>query len=962
MAIGGEVSAVQNPMIRYATEAGWTYVSRDNALRMRRGLGSGLFWDVFLRQLQRLNPGVVDSAQAEQVARTIEQIAPTKLGNREVWEYWLGLKSVYVDSERRERNIRFWDEENLASNTFHVTDEYRFHDGYRSAIRCDVVFLVNGVPLLIVETKSAKTEDGIGQALNQVERYHEDQPRLMALAQVYTLTNLSQYYYAPTWSLQRKSLMNWRDEQAGDYETLIKLFVHPHRLVRIVTKFTHFLQKDGELIKMILRPHQMRATERIVERAQDRTRRRALIWHTQGSGKTLTMLTVARELLQDARFQNPTILVLIDRNELESQMGGVLESAGVQNVTQVLSKAHLRDLLAADTRGILLSMIHKFDDMPANLMVRENVFVLVDEAHRTTGGDLGNYLMGALPNATYIGFTGTPIDKTAHGKGTFKVFGTDDRKGYLDKYSIAESIDDGTTVPLNYEIAGNDLLVDRATLDREFLALADAEGLSDPGELDRILRRAVTLTNELKNPERIRKVAGFVARHFLDTVDPMGYKAFLVAVDREACLLYKEALDAHLPEEWSAVVMTKAHNDRGRLAEYKLSEEDEERLRKDFRKADIHPKILIVTEKLLTGYDAPILYAMYLDKPMRDHVLLQTIARVNRPYEDSAGRRKTAGLIVDFVGIFDRLERALAFDSKDVEGTVVGIAVLERNFAGQMSNFRSEYLPIGQHLRGDKQAEAILEYFRDEPRRAEFYRFFRDVEATYEILSPSPFLRPYLEDYQALADMYRIVREAYNRGFQVERSLLRKTAALVQQHTHTESVDAPERTYRITGTTLRALLEDEQPETVKIFNLVKAVYNLVQAQGTTEPYLIPIGERAEQIAHQFADRLLTAQEAMAQLTELVSEQEQAAAERATSDVSPEAFAVAWLWVRQYGVPNLEGVSDAIQRELADAPHWRTDATQRRSLRQALYVVLMDAGADEDIQARVDAAFRLLGVG
>ncbi len=313
-------------------------------------------------------------------------------------------------------------------------------------------------------------------------------------------------------------------------------------------------------------------------------------------------------------------------------------------------------------------MIHKFEGVAEKITERTNVYVLVDEAHRTTGGDLGNYLMGALPNATYIGFTGTPIDRTAHGKGTFKVFGADDDKGYLDKYSIRQSVEDGTTVPLHYSLAPNDLRVDRETLEKEFLALAELEGVSDIDELNTALERTVTLKNMLKNKERVDKVARFVAEHFRTTVEPMGYKAFLVAVDREACVFYKKALDRYLPTEVSEVIISSGgKQDSDELRAAWRTEEEERRIRKAFRKPEGDPKILIVTEKLLTGFDAPILYCMYLDKPMRDHVLLQAIARVNRPYEDNVGRRKPSGFVLDFVGIFEKLEKALAFDAHDVE-------------------------------------------------------------------------------------------------------------------------------------------------------------------------------------------------------------------------------------------------------------------------------------------------------
>lgn len=259
--------------------------------------------------------------------------------------------------------------------------------------------------------------------------------------------------------------------------------------------------------KVVLRPHQMGAVARCVERERDPARMRGLVWHTQGSGKTYTMIVKAKRLIEDPALANPTVLMLVDRNELEAQLFGNLEAVGFGHVEVAETKEHLRRLLRQDHRGLIVSTIQKFEGMPANICTRPNVFVLVDEAHRTTGGELGNYLMGALPNATFPGFTGTPIDQTAKGKGTFKVFGLQDEKSYLDKYSIRESIEDGTTVPLHYALAPNELRVDRETLEREFLSLAEAQGVSDIEDLNKILEQAVTLRNMLKNRDRVEKVA-----------------------------------------------------------------------------------------------------------------------------------------------------------------------------------------------------------------------------------------------------------------------------------------------------------------------------------------------------------------------------------------------------------------------------------------------------------------------
>jgi type I restriction enzyme, R subunit len=710
-------------------------------------------------------------------------------------------------------------------------------------------------------------------------------------------------------------------------------------VLRVLTDFILFTRQDDELRKVVLRPHQMRAVDKVVERAADPDQHRGLVWHTQGSGKTFTMITVAEKLIRTSLFENPTVLMLVDRNELEAQLFSNLEAVGFGHVEVADSKRHLRELLESDHRGLLVSTIHKFEDMPANLVTRENVFVLIDEAHRTTTGDLGNFLMGALPNATYLGFTGTPIDKTAYGKGTFKVFGGDDPKGYLDKYSIRQSIDDGATVPLHYTLAPNELRVEKEILETQFLALAESEGVADVEELDRVLKRAVTLRNMLKNPDRVRKVAAHVARHYTETIERMGYKAFLVAVDREACALYKGELDKHLPPEWSTVVYSPFYNDPPELARWHLSDDQEQAVRKAFRKPDELPKILIVTEKLLTGFDAPILYGMYLDKPMRDHVLLQAIARVNRPYEDEEGRRKQNGLIVDYVGVFENLEKALAFDSEDVAGIVEDLEVLRIRFEQLIGQARAELLQVGEGLSGDKKVEAVIEAFREPEVRDDFYGFFREVEELYEILSPDPFLRPFVEDFGRLSEIYRLLRATFEPHLPVGKSFLRKTAELVQEMTHTGSILDPKDVYVLDEGFLDMLTDSNKPDTVKVFNLVKVLEQRAREMGAQQPYLIPIGERAEQIAEAFQRRLIDVQRALDELTALLDEARAAEKDRQESGMSMEGFSVAWLLNRE----DVEGALDIgkkMETTFADYPHWRASHSQQAEVRKALYRELL----------------------
>jgi type I restriction enzyme R subunit len=933
-----ERSAVQFPMIKYAEQIGWQYLKPEEALQLRGG-ETGLYLNEVLEaQLMRLNPGIVDAGRAADIVRQLNLLKPTIEGNRDALSWTRGEGSVFVPDERRERNVCLIDFENTGNNVFHVTDEW----SYQSTVfrnRADVVFLINGIPVALAETKKAGLHDGLAIGVDQVRRYHRETPEMLTAPQVFEVTQLLDFFYGPTWSTNRKNIFNWRDVSSGDYEQKVKNFFERRRFLRLLRDYIIFLAKDDELTKVILRQHQVRAVEKVVERIQEGDKRHGLIWHTQGSGKTLTMITIASRLLETPQSEKPTIIMLVDRNELESQLFKNITSYGIGGFKVAESKRDLRDLLASDYRGLILSMIHKFDDIPADINPRKSIIVLVDEAHRTTGGDLGNYLMGAIPNATYIGFTGTPIDQLSRGKGTFKVFGIDDPQGYLDKYSIAESIEDGTTVSLNYTLAPSDLRVDRETLEREFLSLAEAEGVSDVEELNSILDRAVELKEIMKAPQRVDKIAAFVAQHFRENVNPMGFKAFLVAVDREACALYKHALDRYLPPDWSEVVYSPAHNDSAELKKYYLNPDEEKKVRKDFTKKNHLPKILIVTEKLLTGFDAPILYCMYLDKPMRDHVLLQAIARVNRPYEDEDGLVKPFGFVLDFVGIFERLERALAFDSDIVASVIQNLDTLKRLFVTKyMQEDAPKYLPFTKGW-DDKAKERAEQYFEDKKRREEFFTFFRQLQNLYEVLSPDAFLRPYMDDYLALAELYAFIREAFSDRVYLDKELTAKTKGLLHQYTTTNKLELPGAIHELGAKELALLKQSDASEISKILNLRKILVATVEQNVRSQPFLLSIGERAEELAQQYEDRHLTTQQVLAEFEKLAQEYVEADAERERLGLDANTFAI---------YTELKPVVSTITAEQAKEmnsvftryPDYQWNEQQKNRVRAELYKILL----------------------
>jgi type I restriction enzyme, R subunit len=636
-----------------------------------------------------------------------------------------------------------------------------------------------------------------------------------------------------------------------------------------------------------------------------------------------------------------------------------LAAVGLGNVAHAHRIAELNRLLRSDYRGIIVTTIQKFRDMPANINARSNIYVLIDEAHRTTGGDLGNYLMAGLPNATFIGFTGTPVDKTIYGKGTFKTFGGEDDKGYLHKYSISESIDDGTTLPLYNDLAPNEMLVPHEVMEREFLALAETEGIADIEELNKILERAVNLKNFLKGRERITKVARHVGAHYVDNVQPLGYKAFLVAVDREACALYKEAFDAFLDPEFSAVVYTGNNNDPPQMKKWHLDEKKEKQIRKNFTKFGEDPKILIVTEKLLTGFDAPILYAMYLDKPMRDHTLLQAIARVNRPYENEREEMvKPHGFVLDFVGIFDKLEKALAFDSGEVNAIVKDIGLLKQLFKAKMESKAPEYLSLVTRNFNDKDVDNLIEHFRDKDRRKEFFKEYKEIEMLYEIISPDAFLRPFLDDYATLSSIYAVVRKAYAKTVYVDKAFQRKTNELVQKHIDTAVMEQSGKFVKLDRAAIDAIKKAEEENAVKVINLIKSIERTA-LENSDDPFLVAMAERARVVQESFEDRQSSTEEALSELLKQIERDEERKQIQTTKGLDGLTYFVLCKLTDE-GVTNAEAASKKVRDAFAEFTNWRDSEKELRELRKKVTFAIF---AEEDdlnkVTALVDSIFTVL---
>jgi type I restriction enzyme R subunit len=949
-----EAGTVQFPMVKHAVEIGWTPLTPDQARQMRGGEAEMFFRDVLASKLAEFNSWLsADAVRA--VIERLDALPSTIEGNRELLAWLRGERQWYDEAEQRHRRVRLIDFENVKENDFHVTWEWKIKPPARKGNRADVMFVVNGIPVCIVEHKNPKDGDAIERAVKQLRRYELETPELLAAPQLFNVTHLLDYWYGVTWNASRRAMARWKQTPEETYRFAVQAFFERTDFLRTLQHWILFYAQDGETRKSVLRQHQQRAIDAVLERCADTQKTRGLVWHTQGSGKTFTLLTAARLILENKdRFRNATVMLVVDRTELEGQLKGWVERllGEMQQqdiaVKRANNKPELQALLDADFRGLIISMIHKFEEIRKDSCTRDNVYVFIDEARRSVAKDLGTYLMAAVPNSTIIGFTGTPIARTAQGESTFQIFGAQDERGYLDKYSIRESIEDETTLPIKRTMAPSEMTVPAERLDKEFFALADAEGVTDIEELNKVLDRAVGLRTFLSADDRVEKVAAFVAEHFKESVLPLGYKAFLVAVNREACAKYKRALDKLLPPEWSEPVYTENAADaieRPLVKELQLSPDREEGVRLLFKKANENPKILIVTDKLLTGYDAPLLYCLYLDKPMRDHVLLQAIARVNRPYEDANGVRKRVGLVVDFVGVLRELKKALQFDSSDVNGLIEDLDVLLRDFQQKIAQAERDYLDAGEGGGADERLERLIygRFLAPEARKA-FFEAYKEIEALWEILSPSPELRDHITTYKRLSQLYAAVRNAYAEKVGFVADLAYKTRRLIEENAAQEGLGRLTKSVTFDVKTLESLRGDPGPDEGKVFNLVRGLQKEIEDDPAAAPVLQPLKDRAERIIKDLEEHKTAGLAAMDELAALAAEKEAALRSAKESGLSARAFAVFWMLrenaaLRAAGLDPMNLAKEA-QTLLERFPNAAANTDEKRRLRAALYQPLL----------------------
>ncbi len=772
----------EDPAVGLLKALGYTYVPPETLEGQREGLKEAVLNNRLASALKRLNPWLSDPNVAQAV-RKIAQVSAVSLAeaNQAVYTsltYGVALEQDRGDG-RKSHTVRFFDFDEPEHNDWIVTRQYRVR-GAKKDIVPDVVVFVNGLPLVVIECKSPTVGDGWkGEAVAQLRRYQEADdrwkqqgaPKLFETAQILIGTCGQRAVYGTVGTPERY-YFEWKDpyplstaelaEKLGREPTIQDILLYgllePRNLLDIVRNFVVFEVEGGRSVRKLARYKQFIAVNNAMERirrAHTPTGRGGVIWHTQGSGKSLTMLWLALKLRRDHAQQQPTIVIVTDRTKLDSQIAGVFRACGFPNPERAASVRDLKRMLEHPTGKTVMTTIQKFQDFDdpntgqvseptgAALSNASNIFVMVDEAHRSQYRSLAANMRQALPNACFLGFTGTPIDK--EDRSTRRTFGS-----YIDTYTIEQSVRDGATVPIFYESRLPELQVVGQTLDqlfnRTFADRSDEERAA-------IKRRYATEQAIAGAPNRIDAVCLDLIQHYTEFIAPNRFKAQVVAVSRHAAVTYKETLD-RLSGPESAIIMSAGHNDEERLSNWHLAKQKQDRLIERFKDRDDPLSILIVCDMLLTGFDAPAEQVMYLDAPLKEHGLLQAIARVNRPCGDD----KTYGLVVDYWGVSTRLHEALAiFSAADVD---TALAPREDELP-RLQSRHAAAMRVFQEAKDRSDLDACIRMLEPEDVRAEFDLAFRRFSRSMDILLPDPRALRYRGDLLWLGKVRRAAQARY---------------------------------------------------------------------------------------------------------------------------------------------------------------------------------------------------------
>jgi type I restriction enzyme R subunit len=612
---------------------------------------------------------------------------------------------------------------------------------------------VNGLPLVDIEAKSPTASEGVTfeNGIDQIKRY-EKVARKLFIPNCFNIASDGLKTVYGTTGAPKQYFLQWRDEElekelGGELGMTLFSLLSKENFLDIIQNFILFEKEKDKLIKKMARYQQMRATNKIVERVVTKEKRQGLIWHTQGSGKTLTMFFAAWKLRFNKGLANPKVFILVDRVDLDDQIFETFTNAGGKNVERVVSRKDLEDKIQSPISGIFITTIQKFSELGNKVEnLDENVIVLADEAHRGNEGISGINMRNAFKKAFFFGFTGTPVDKTH--TNTFRNY-EGEGKRYLDYYSIQQSIDDGATIPVTYEARLSKFSIDEQKLDEKFEEITGDLSDKQKSELVKKYGKKEAL---VKLPKRMEAVARDIVEHYKLYVGPNGFKAQIVSYDREAVAAYKKLLDKLIPAEWSAVVYSPGdpNSDADDLKVYNTSKREREQIIERFKDPKSPLRFLLVCDMLLTGFDAPIEQVMYLDKPLRGHNLLQAIARTNRVYTN-----KDYGKIIDYYGITRNLYDALDFDEDIIDSAMIDIERVKERFIDVLNDVMKMFTGVNIEDPSMDNLRRCLKIFIDnQDKQKYFLEKYTKLRSLFEFLSPDPFLKQYIRPFEWITSFY----------------------------------------------------------------------------------------------------------------------------------------------------------------------------------------------------------------
>jgi type I restriction enzyme R subunit len=798
-------ATVQFGLAKHLESFGWVY---SDDVELGRPVDGVFLLSDLEAALVRLNPEIAENL--DRVGEVLARLRAVLLGvrndglvaaNEEFLQWVCGRRTVrYIGSET-ECQVRLIDFDDPVSNVFRVSTEATFHSG-REHRRYDVVLWVNGLPVVVGEIKTpvgtqVSWLNGASDIHNAYERKTPEffVPNVLSFA-----TEGREFRYGAV-GQPPELWLNWSkttDEimPPGLPAVIrsVELLLTPVMILDVLRWYTLYSSRrtaaGASRMKVIPRYPQVEAVDAIIARCRDPKKRQGLVWHHQGSGKTFAMAYAAAKLRHESDLDAPTVVVVLDRLELIQQTEAEFKSVGISALKTAETKEQLRSLLKDDARGVIITTIYRFADAGL-LNDRSNIVVMVDEAHRTQEGRLGLDMRAALPNAKFIGLTGTPI--TTDDRNTWAMFGDpDDPEGALNHYSVERSIYDGATLPVHVETRLVNFHFDAVALQEAFDTLADDEGLTEE-QKGKLSAKASHISVVVRDADRVKAVCEDIVSHYRSRIAPLGLKAQIVAYDRATCVAYYDTIKTLLnPGEEATVVMTTAKGDPEEWERWNLEREQEAVIKDRFRDVNDPLKFVIVTAKLLTGFDAPIEGVMYLDKPLRAHTLFQAVCRTNRRWTNPlTGQQKLHGLVVDYVGLGKELGKALS--TKPVAGSTQDegdIELLLAELSADVSATVNQFSSIDRTAPVFNQIHDAQQILDTEPKREAFAAEFMRCQGLFEFLWPNMKLKPIEEDYRFLARIYASIAPNKAADLLLWQRLGAKTMEIVHQHLKDVTIDS----------------------------------------------------------------------------------------------------------------------------------------------------------------------------